>query len=98
MTPLSLTEVRFSDDRTLSHCLAFLNRASQWSGFDLSQLVQPVCNSDKEFTGFYSLEHHLGFTAFSHTLDESINSPFVVDRLPFSQFREWVLSQTDKAS
>lgn len=94
MTNLSLSDVRFDDDRNLAHCVAYLNRASSWVGFDTSQFLQPCVNKDRVLTGFYSTKYHFGFTVFNHTLDETLNSPFAVSPVTFSEFREWALAQT----
>lgn len=92
MTTLSVADLHISDPRTLAQCVAFLNRVITWTGFDVLQMVQPCCNDKREFTGFYSKQHHLGFTSFSHTLDETLFSPFTVQPLTFDEFRNWALS------
>ena len=87
-----LGDLHFRDNRTAINLLASLNRCAQWTNFDESQLVQPCCNAEKLFTGYFGLSHHFGFTAFDHTLDETIRSPYKVDPVPFCDLHQWALS------
>lgn len=90
---INLSDLKISRQKNLTALRTYLNRVcSVNKSFDESQMVQVFCNDKKEFLAFESVEFNISFTAQGHKVSEIIKSPFVVPRVPFYAFRDWVCS------